>query len=101
MRELAYSSPAGNGSGSGCGYCVGKSGTLSPAFVAVVAACHYGSIAVIHGRGVDAVFIFTAEALSGPVSALIVWTASSPSSSPPPTGGFSWSCVHSPLKLLR
>jgi hypothetical protein len=31
---------------------------------------------------------------------LIVGTASAPPSSSSPTGGFSWSCVHSPLKLF-
>ena len=43
----------------------------SAAFVAVVAAGQCGAIAVIHGRGVDAVFVFPAQARSGALSALI------------------------------
>ncbi len=106
MREFASPCSPASGSGSGCGYCVGKPWTLPSALmpVVIVAPGHRGPVAVVHGRGVDAVFVFPAQALSGPLSALIVWAASAPSSSSSSattTGGSSWSCVHSPLKLLR
>jgi hypothetical protein len=82
-----------------------KSRALAPAFVpvAVITSGQCGAVAVIHGRGVNAVFVFPAQARSGPLPALIVGTASAPpssSSSATTTGGSSWSCVHSPRKLL-
>src|ERR1039457_3965770 len=68
----------------------------------VVAPGQCRPVAVIHRRRVDAVFVFPAQARPGLLSALIVGTASAPpSSSSTTTGGSSWSCVHSPLKLLR
>ena len=81
----------------------GKSWPLPASAMPVItaAAVHGGAVAVIHGRGVDAVFVFPAQARSGALSALIAGTASAPSaSSSSTTGGFSWSCVHSPLKLF-
>jgi hypothetical protein len=66
-------------------------------------AVHGGTVTVIHGRGVDAVFVFPAEPRSGALSALVAGTASAPSSSSASSttpGGLSWSCVHSPLKLF-
>jgi hypothetical protein len=73
----------------------------SAALVPVGAAIHDRTIAVVHGRGVNAVFVLAAQGLAGPLPALVVRTPSAPPSSAPATGGFSWSCVHSPLKLLR
>src|SRR4029077_18868576 len=70
----------------------------------VVAASQCCAIAVIHRRRVDAVFIFPAQARPGPLSALVMGTASAPpssSASSATAGGSSWSCVHSPLKMLR
>ncbi len=99
MREFA-SSLAGRGSGSGCGYCVANPGLCRPPLCPLLLRPG-GPIAVIHGRRVDAVFVFPAQTLSGPLSALIVGAATpAPSSSSATTGGFSWSCVHSPLKLV-
>jgi hypothetical protein len=68
------------------------------AVVAIAGQC--GAIAVIHGRGVDAILIVTRLAGAGGAgTAGIVRTASAtPSASASATGGSSWSCVHSPLK---
>ena len=76
---------------------------LPPALVPiVVVAGQRRTVAVIHWRRVNAVFVFPAQARPRLVSALIMGTASAPpSSSPSSTGGSSWSCVHNPLKLLR
>ena len=65
---------------------------------------HRRAIAVIHGSGVNAVFVLPAQALSRAVVRADCGAASAaspPSSSSSATGGSSWSCVHSPLKLLR
>ena len=101
--RIGVFSGAGNGSGSGCGYCAGEAGPLASALVAIVVVppAMRRAIAVVHGRGVDAVFVLAAQAGPGPLSALIVGTASAPpASSSSATGGSSWSCVHSPLKLF-
>src|ERR1700727_2546750 len=74
--------------------------TLPPRPVPV-ASRHCGAIAVVHGRGINSVLVLAVlPALSGPLSALILRTPSAPPSvSSSASGGFSWSCVHSPLKL--
>src|SRR5580704_2916236 len=87
--------------GLGLGILRGETGPLASALAAVViAAVHDGAVAVVHGRGIDAVFIFAAQTRPGPLTALIVGTATAPSSSASATGGVGWSCVHSPLKLF-
>src|SRR6202011_3365210 len=75
----------------------------SAALVPIVASGQRRPVAVVHRRGINAVFVFPAQARPRPLSALIMRTASAPPSSSPSTaaGGSSWSCVHSPLKLLR
>src|SRR5271169_1906828 len=74
---------------------------LTSGLLPVVASGHCGAVTVIHGRGVNAVWVLpTSLALSRPLSALIVGTASAPpSASASATGGFARSCVHSPLKF--
>jgi hypothetical protein len=65
----------------------------------VIAAGLGGPVAVIHGRGINTVWVLAASlALSRPLSPLIVWAASAPPSiSPSTTGGLTRSCVHIPL----
>ena len=79
----------------------GKPWPLASALCPLLPPGQRRAITVIHGRGVDAVFVLAAQARSGPLSALIVWPASAPPPSSSATGGSSWSCVHSPLKLLQ
>ena len=69
--------------------------------MAIIVSAHHGAIAVVHGRRVDAVFVLAAQARSGTLSPLTVLTAASPPPSSSATGVFSWSCVHSPLKLVH
>jgi hypothetical protein len=59
-----------------------------------------GAVAVVHGGGVNAVLVLAAQAWSGPLSPLIVRTATPPPPSSSATGVLSWSCVHNPLKLV-
>ena len=80
------------------------SGTVPvPAAVAIVIVAHHRPVTVIHGRGVDAVFVLAAQGLSGPLSTLIMRATSAPpslSTAASASGGSAWSCVHSPLKLI-
>ena len=104
MRGIRiFTSPFGNGSGSGCGYCVANPGRCRPPLWPLLLSpppsppdsCDPWARCKCR-------LYFHGSALSGPLSALIVWAPSAPSSSSSsPTGGSSWSCVHSPLKLLR
>ena len=90
----------GQGFGIGLGERGGETGPLPAGLMAI--AVHRGAIAVVHGRGVNAVLIVARLALAGTLPALILGTASAPPSaaSSSTIGGSSWSCVHSPLKLL-
>src|SRR5207248_4007594 len=87
--------------GVGLGILRGKAGALASCLVTiVVVAGQSGAVAMIHGRGVDAVFIFPGRSRSGAMPALLMLTASAAPSSASATaaaGEFSWSCVHSPL----
>src|SRR5260370_405696 len=77
----------------------GKAGAASARPMAVVAG-HHSTIAVIHGRGINPVLILSLAAGAGALATMVGWTATAPpSSSSSATGGSSWSCVHSPLKL--
>src|SRR4029077_2590424 len=68
----------------------------APCALAIVA-CQCGAIAVIHGRGVDAILIVAR--LAGAGGAGTAWIVRASSATPTvsastTTGGSSWSCVH-------
>jgi hypothetical protein len=83
-----------------------KPRTLPPRLVPI--AVQDGAIAVIHGRGINAVRILAIllPVLSLPLSRALASRIRRPPSPPPPvsssaSGGSSRSCVHSPLKYSR
>src|ERR1019366_7467106 len=88
------------GSGGRVGRSEAGTRTASRPLAVVAVAGQSGAIAVIHGRGVDAVLIVAR--LAGAGAAGPAWIVGTASATPPvsasATGGPSWSCVHSPLK---
>src|SRR5208337_1326232 len=58
-----------------------------------------GAVAVVHRGRVDAVLVLAGIAL--PLPLIVRAPSAAPSVSSSSTGGPAWSCVHSPLKLLR